>query len=57
VFCEKNDLILVPSGIPHWFDMGENPHFVAIRLFSDPEGLAVMLTGDAIAEGFPRLDD
>jgi 1,2-dihydroxy-3-keto-5-methylthiopentene dioxygenase len=57
VFCEKNDLISVPGGIPHWFDMGENPHFVAIRLFSDPEGLAVNLTGDAIAEGFPRLED
>ncbi|MHA6574295.1 1,2-dihydroxy-3-keto-5-methylthiopentene dioxygenase [Pseudomonas yamanorum] len=57
VFCEKNDLISVPAGIKHWFDMGENPHFVAIRLFSDPEGQAVKLTGDAIAEGFPRLED
>jgi len=57
VFCEKNDLISVPAGIKHWFDMGETPHFVAIRLFSDPEGLAVNLTGDAIAEGFPRLED
>ena len=57
VRCEKNDLLGVPAGMAHWFDMGENPHFVAIRLFSDPEGLAVMLTGDAIAEGFPRLDD
>jgi len=57
VFCEKNDLISVPGGIAHWFDMGENPHFVAIRLFNGPEGQAVNLTGDAIAEGFPRLED
>lgn len=57
VLCEKNDLISVPAGIAHWFDMGENPHFVAIRLFSDPEGQAVHLTGDGIAEGFPRLED
>lgn len=57
VLCEKNDLISVPGGIAHWFDMGENPHFVAIRLFNSPEGQAVNLTGDAIAEGFPRLED
>jgi 1,2-dihydroxy-3-keto-5-methylthiopentene dioxygenase len=38
VLCEKNDLISVPAGTKHWFDMGEHPHFVAIRLFNNPEG-------------------
>lgn len=57
VLCEKNDLISVPAGTPHWFDMGENPHFVAIRLFNNPEGWVAQFTGDKIADQFPRIDD
>ncbi|MBZ9785162.1 acireductone dioxygenase [Pseudomonas sp. REP124] len=57
VMCEKNDLILVPAGTKHWFDIGENPHFVAIRLFKNQEGLVANFTGDNIASQFPRLDD
>ncbi|MGE8349015.1 MAG: 1,2-dihydroxy-3-keto-5-methylthiopentene dioxygenase [Pseudomonas protegens] len=57
VLCERNDLISVPAGTAHWFDMGEEPHLVAIRLFSNPQGWAASLTGDAIASQFPRLDD
>src|SRR3979490_2802799 len=57
VLCEKNDLISVPAGTPHWFDMGENPHFVAIRLFNNPEGWIAKFTGEAIADHFPRLED
>lgn len=57
VLCEKNDLICVPAGTRHWFDMGENPHFVAIRLFNNTEGWVARYTGDKIADDFPRLDD
>lgn len=57
VLCEKNDLITVPAGTRHWFDMGENPHFVAIRLFNNPEGWAAQFTGEDIAGRFPRIDD
>ncbi len=57
VLCEKNDLISVPAGTPHWFDMGEHPHFVAIRLFKKPEGSVANFTGDDIASRFPRLED
>ncbi|TLX57268.1 acireductone dioxygenase [Stutzerimonas nosocomialis] len=57
VLCEKNDLISVPAGTPHWFDMGENPHFVAIRLFNNPEGWVAHFTGEDIASRFPRLED
>lgn len=57
VLCEKNDLISVPAGTRHWFDMGENPHFVAIRLFNNPEGWVAQFTGDDIAGRFPRLED
>ena len=57
VLCEKNDLISVPAGTKHWFDMGEEPHFVAIRLFNNPEGWVAQFTGDPIAKAFPGLED
>ncbi|MWV17498.1 acireductone dioxygenase [Pseudomonas sp. L-22-4S-12] len=57
VLCEKGDLISVPAGTRHWFDMGEFPHFVAIRLFNNPEGWVATFTGDEIASRFPRLED
>ncbi|WP_409283179.1 1,2-dihydroxy-3-keto-5-methylthiopentene dioxygenase [Pseudomonas protegens] len=57
VLCERNDLISLPAGTAHWFDMGEEPHLVAIRLFSSPKGWAAQPTGDAIASQFPRLED
>ncbi|MGV8844056.1 MAG: 1,2-dihydroxy-3-keto-5-methylthiopentene dioxygenase [Pseudomonas sp.] len=57
VFCEKGDLISVPAGARHWFDMGEHPHFVAIRLFNNPDGWVAEFTGSDIASQFPNLDD
>lgn len=57
VRCEKNDLLVIPAGIAHWFDMGENPHVVALRLFNTVQGGVPQLTGDAIARRFPGLDD
>ncbi|MFK8329347.1 1,2-dihydroxy-3-keto-5-methylthiopentene dioxygenase [Pseudomonas sp. BJa5] len=58
VACEKNDLIVLPAGTRHWVDMGENPHFVVIRLFNrDAQGGAAVYSGEPIAESFARLDD
>ncbi|MGH8126562.1 MAG: 1,2-dihydroxy-3-keto-5-methylthiopentene dioxygenase [Rhodanobacteraceae bacterium] len=57
VLCEKGDLIGVPDGTRHWFDMGPNPHFVAIRLFTNSEGWVANFTGEDIAERFPRLEN
>lgn len=57
VRCEKNDLLVIPAGVPHWFDIGENPHFVTLRLFNTAKGCEPQLTGDTIADGFPGLDD
>ena len=54
--CEAGDMISVPAGIRHWFDMGEAPRFTAIRLFTSPEGWVARYTGDPIADGFPRLE-
>lgn len=57
VLCEQGDLIGVPDGTRHWFDMGPNPHFVAIRLFTNPDGWVAKFTGEAIADRFPRLEN
>lgn len=54
VLCEAGDLIAVPAGIRHWFDMGPDPHFTAIRLFTSPDGWVASFTGDPIAARFPR---
>lgn len=57
VLCMQGDLIGVPDGTRHWFDMGPNPYFVAIRLFTNPAGWVANFTGDDIAQRFPRLDN
>jgi len=57
VLCEKDDLISVPANTRHWFDMGPNPSFTAIRLFNNPEGWVAKFTGDKIAGRFPFLDN
>jgi 1,2-dihydroxy-3-keto-5-methylthiopentene dioxygenase len=55
--CERNDLIGVPAGTRHWFDMGPIPYFTAIRLFITPEGWVARFTGDPIAARFPTFDN
>jgi len=55
VLCEQGDLIGVPDGTRHWFDMSEKPNFIAIRLFTNKEGWVANYTGDEIARRFPRL--
>lgn len=56
VLCTRGDLISVPANVTHWFDMGDEPHFKAIRLFLSNEGWTPKFTGDPIAERFPLLD-
>lgn len=54
VLCEEGDLISVPAGTRHWFDMGPSPRFTAIRLFTNADGWIANFTGDPIADRFPR---
>ncbi len=54
VLCREGDLISVPAGMRHWFDMGPSPRFTAIRLFVEPAGWVADFTGDTIADRFPR---
>ena len=54
VLCEAGDLISVPDRMTHWFDMGPEPSFVAIRFFTEPDGWVGHFTGTDIAQRFPR---
>lgn len=55
--CVKDDLISVPKGTRHWFDMGPEPSFCAIRFFEQMEGWTPHFTGDDIASQFPKFDE
>lgn len=54
--CVKGDLISVPAGTTHWFDMGSDPEFTAIRLFVNADGWVANFTGSDISRAFPLLD-
>lgn len=55
LLCEKNDLLVLPAGTAHWFDMGENPYFMTLRMFNTAEDGTP--TGDEIASRFPLLEE
>lgn len=57
VLCEKGDLLSVPAGTTHWFDLGANPTLAAIRFFNNPEGWVAQFTGSPIADRFPLMAD
>ncbi|WFS16858.1 acireductone dioxygenase [Pseudomonas sp. 905_Psudmo1] len=52
---ERGDLLTLPAGTRHWFDLGEEPHVLAVRL--SPSEDTPERTGDDIASRFPRLGD
>jgi 1,2-dihydroxy-3-keto-5-methylthiopentene dioxygenase len=56
VVCGSGDLLTVPAGARHWFDMGSDPDFAAIRFFEQADGWIGDFTGDPIGERFPTLD-
>ena len=55
IVCEKGDLINIPKGTQHWFDMGPNPNFTCIRVFTNPDGWVAQFTDSSIAKEFPLL--
>ncbi|MGW0535531.1 1,2-dihydroxy-3-keto-5-methylthiopentene dioxygenase [Streptomyces sp. NPDC003032] len=57
VYCEKGDLLGVPRGTTHWFDMGTSPAFTAIRFFHEEDGWIGNFTGSPIADRFPDFDE
>ena len=54
--CVRGDLISVPAGTRHWFDMGSNPEFTALRWFNNQTGWVPNFTGDPIASRFPTYE-
>jgi 1,2-dihydroxy-3-keto-5-methylthiopentene dioxygenase len=56
VLCEAGDLLSVPAGTTHWFDMGTRPDYVAVRFFHDDDGWVGNFTGSDIATHYPTYD-
>jgi len=56
VLCEAGDFIRVPKNTLHWFDMGPQPHFTAIRWFTRADGWVAQFTGSPYSELFPRFE-
>ncbi|MCX5496774.1 cupin [Kaistia dalseonensis] len=57
VVCTRDDLLSVPAGTLHWFDMGPEPFFTAVRLFISPDGWVANFTGDKISSSIPRFGE
>lgn len=45
VRCEAGDLLGVPTGVKHRFDLGPFPHVKAIRIFTSADGWVANYTG------------
>jgi 1,2-dihydroxy-3-keto-5-methylthiopentene dioxygenase len=56
VRCEAGDLLTVPRETTHWFDMGIDPDFTAIRFFHDDDGWVGNFTGNPLAQRIPDFD-
>jgi 1,2-dihydroxy-3-keto-5-methylthiopentene dioxygenase len=52
VLCQAGDLIAVPAGVRHWFDMGPNPYAKVIRMFTDPVGWTPYYTHSSIENSY-----
>ncbi|MEO3777989.1 hypothetical protein ABGB16_14300 [Micromonospora sp. B11E3] len=55
--CEAGDLLSVPAGTTHWFDMGAVPDFCVIRFFEEEDGWIGSFTDSGASAPIPQLDD
>ncbi len=55
ITCVAGDLMSIPKGTTHWFDMGPEPNFVCFRFFDNPEGWVAQYTGSEIAKEFSEF--
>ena len=55
VLGERGDLLSVPKGTTHWFDMGTRPDFTAVRFFRDRGGLGRRVHRRPDRRAHPRL--
>ncbi len=49
---EKGDLILIPRGTWHWFDLCADRNIRAVRLFKDPAGWIPLYTGSGVDRAY-----
>ncbi|MDX1919023.1 MAG: hypothetical protein SFT81_07815 [Candidatus Caenarcaniphilales bacterium] len=54
VICEAGDLLGVPAGIRHWFEVDDLPDLIAIRFFTDPAGWVPEYTDSNIHRLYTR---
>jgi 1,2-dihydroxy-3-keto-5-methylthiopentene dioxygenase len=52
---QEGDLINVPAGTKHWFDLCADRSIRAIRLFKEKAGWTPLYTGDGIASSYQPL--
>ena len=52
LLCTKGDLISVPTGFKHWFDLGPQPFVKVIRMFTDPAGWVAHYTESGIDRSY-----
>lgn len=52
VLCEAGDFISVPKNTAHWFDLGEEAHVRAIRIFIDPSGWVAHYTESGVDQRY-----
>ena len=57
VLCEAGDMLSVPANTTHWFDMGTEPDFTAIRFFHDEDGWVGNFTGNPLSQRIPSYDE
>lgn len=55
--CEAGDLLSVPAGTTHWFDMGTVPDFCVIRFFEEEDGWIGSFTDSGASIPIPQLDE
>jgi 1,2-dihydroxy-3-keto-5-methylthiopentene dioxygenase len=56
LLCEKGELINLPAGTRHWFDMGSQPYFKAVRVFFDHDGWVGNFTSSGVDQNYPGFD-
>jgi 1,2-dihydroxy-3-keto-5-methylthiopentene dioxygenase len=55
VTCQPSDLLNVPAGVCHWFELEEEPCVRVVRLFSNTAGWVPHYTQSGISERYQPL--
>lgn len=53
----KDHFLVLPKGIKHWFDMGPDPNFRAIRFFATDKSWCAHYTESGLEANFPKWNN